>query len=172
VALRFRTVTTRLGEVAFVMDERGLRRVYLPQCGGVQALRAKVQRDLPAAKEDPGLERHLADQLRRYFKGEPIKFDVQLSLDAEGASDFRHAVWSACHQIPYGQTASYGDLARSVGRPGAARAVGTAMRYNPCPIVVPCHRVLGCNNTIGGYSGPGGVEFKRRLLEMESAAHV
>ena len=79
------------------------------------------------------------------------------------------AVWKACRAVGYGKTTSYGELARRAGRPGAARAVGTAMRRNPWPIVVPCHRVLKGDGSIGGYSGRGGVKFKRQLLEMEAA---
>lgn len=169
VALQFRIVTTRLGELAFVFDERGLRRVLLPQPAGPRGLRAAVKREFPAAREDSRLAPRLAGQLQRYFDGERIEFDVQLNLEAESATEFRRAVWLACHQIPYGQTTTYGDLARRVGHPRAARAVGTAMRSNPCPIIIPCHRVLGCNDCLGGYSAPGGIEFKRRLLELEGA---
>jgi methylated-DNA-[protein]-cysteine S-methyltransferase len=172
VPLNFRTVSTRLGHIAFIMDDRGLRRVYLPEAGGAPALRARVRQEFPTATERRDLGPRLASQLQAYFEGEPVDFDVQLNLDAECATDFRRAVWNACHRIPYGQTVTYGGLARRAGRPGAARAVGTAMRCNPCPIVIPCHRVLGCNNAIGGYSGPGGVEFKRQLLQMESAVSI
>ncbi len=165
--LNFRIIETRLGPVGFVMDNQGLRRVYLPQGDG-DSLRTAMHAEFPAAVEADDLAPRLAEQLGRYFAGEPVEFDTPLSLDWTGATDFLRAVWTACYRIPYGRTATYGDLARRVGRPGAARAVGTAMRRNPCPIVIPCHRILGCGGKVGGYSGPGGVEFKQRLLEMES----
>ena len=95
VALQFRIVTTRLGELAFVFDERGLRRVLLPQPAGPRGLRAAVKREFPAAREDSRLAPRLAGQLQRYFDGERIEFDVQLNLEAESATEFRRAVWLA-----------------------------------------------------------------------------
>ncbi|MBU0617216.1 MAG: MGMT family protein, partial [Planctomycetes bacterium] len=75
-----------------------------------------------------------------------------------------------CRRVCYGQTRSYKQLAEQLGRPGAARAVGTAMSRNPCPIVVPCHRVVRSDGSLGGFSGPDGVNTKHRLLQMEAAA--
>ena len=85
-------------------------------------------------------------------------------------TDFDAEVYRACRSIPYGQTRSYKQLAEQVGRPGAARAVGGAMRRNPCPIITPCHRVLRSDGALGGFSSPGGVADKLKLLNMESAS--
>lgn len=164
--LHLRILTTQVGHVAFVASARGLRRVYVGQrCEA--GLRRAIRREFPAAIEDDTLLPELADALRRYFDGQRAEFDVR--LDCADASDFHVDVWQACRQVGYGKTVSYGDLAARVGKPGAARAVGTAMRRNRFPIIVPCHRVLRSDGSLGGYSGPGGVELKRRLLEMESA---
>jgi methylated-DNA-[protein]-cysteine S-methyltransferase len=162
----FRVVDTALGQIAFVAGARGLRQVFLPQ--GSQAVqRRAVKRAFPDVVEDDELMPELAQALRRYAKGEPVDFDVR--LDCRGAADFHVEVWHACRQVPYGRTVSYRELAARAGRPGAARAVGTAMRGNRFPLVVPCHRVLRSDGGLGGYSGPGGTAFKQRLLEMEQA---
>lgn len=87
----------------------------------------------------------------------------------KGYSAFDQAVWKACAEIPRGQTRSYGWIARRIGRPGAARAVGGALGRNPFAPAVPCHRVVGADGRLTGYSGRGGVAAKRRLLEREGA---
>lgn len=101
-------------------------------------------------------------QLEEYFRGERTRFD--LPLQPKG-TPFQLAVWQALTEIPYGETASYGDVARAVGRPKAFRAVGMANHCNPIPIIVPCHRVIGSDGRLTGYAG--GLEIKRALLELE-----
>jgi methylated-DNA-[protein]-cysteine S-methyltransferase len=106
-----------------------------------------------------------ARQLRAYFDGE-LK-DFQLVLDFEG-TQFQKSVWHELEKIPYGRTRSYRELACDIGAPKAIRAVGAANGANPIPIVVPCHRVIGSNGKLVGYGG--GLELKRRLLELEGCA--
>jgi methylated-DNA-[protein]-cysteine S-methyltransferase len=101
-------------------------------------------------------------QLREYFAGERTAFDLRLHMDG-GA--FQRTVWHALTEIPYGDTISYGELARRIGRPDLARAVGTANGQNPIAVIVPCHRVIGANGKLVGYGG--GLDNKRRLLELE-----
>ncbi len=165
----FRILSTKLGAVGIVAGERGLRRVYLPE-RTVGGLRQRIRREFPNAAEQATLLPRLADALRRYFAGQRVAFDVP--LDWDGASPFEQAVWKACAGVRYGQTVTYQELGGRVGRSRAARAIGRAMARNPLPIVVPCHRVLRSDGGLGGYSGPGGVAFKRRLLEMEAAARL
>ena len=90
-------------------------------------------------------------------------------LDERGIDPLRRAVYAATRAIPPGTTATYGDVARAIGRPDAARDVGAALARNPWPIVVPCHRVLGANGKLTGFSAPGGLATKRRMLELEGA---
>tara|TARA_R110000868_G_scaffold104087_5_gene286271 strand:+ start:1699 stop:2184 length:486 start_codon:yes stop_codon:yes gene_type:complete len=104
-------------------------------------------------------------QLEEYFKGERSCFDLE--LDPVG-SEFQINVWKKLQKIPYGQTASYKDLALSLGKPTAARAVGMANGKNPLSIVVPCHRVIGASGALTGYAG--GIENKVRLLKLEKTA--
>ena len=105
-----------------------------------------------------------AGQLEAYFASRSFDFDIPLR---PAGSPFQRAVWDAMCRIPVGQTASYGDLAREVGN--VARAVGMACGANPIPIIIPCHRVLAAGGRMGGFSGGGGVETKRVLLELEGA---
>lgn len=103
-----------------------------------------------------------ADQLAEYFAGKRRVFDLPLAPHGSG---FQKQVWQALVKIPYAETRSYGDVARSIGRPSASRAVGAANGRNPIAIIVPCHRVIGSNGDLTGYGG--GIAAKRWLLEHE-----
>jgi methylated-DNA-[protein]-cysteine S-methyltransferase len=104
-----------------------------------------------------------AQQLDAYWAGELFDFDLPL---APGGTPFQNKVWGALRTIPYGKTASYGDIAKKIGSPTASRAVGAANGRNPIAIVVPCHRVIGANGTLTGYAG--GLDMKRQLLAHET----
>ncbi len=124
---------------------------------------APVPPDAP--RETPPALRTAAAQLEEYFSGTRTSFSLPL---APRGTAFQLDVWKALADIPYGVTTTYGELARRVGRPGAARAVGQANGANPLPIVVPCHRVVAADGGLGGYAG--GADTKRRLLALEGAA--
>jgi methylated-DNA-[protein]-cysteine S-methyltransferase len=115
-------------------------------------------------RDDTGFA-DVTTQLDEYFRGERTSFDLLL---APQGTAFQLAVWAALLEIPYGETASYVDIARKVGMPTASRAVGAANGANPLPIVVACHRVVGASGKLTGYAG--GLERKRLLLDLESAA--
>jgi methylated-DNA-[protein]-cysteine S-methyltransferase len=152
-------------------------RVQWPTPVGVLTLVADAQDrlakvefgDAMAAHElEPALEGVLAEaarQLDEYFAGARREFDLDL---APRGTAFQLAVWDALLTIPYGETASYGDIARAVARPNAVRAVGQANGRNPLAIVVPCHRVIGSDHSLTGYGG--GIDRKRFLLSLEGAA--
>lgn len=106
-------------------------------------------------------------QLDEYFAGDRVEFDLPLAFRG---TPFQETVWRALLQIPYGETTTYRELAESLGRPTASRAVGLANGRNPISIVVPCHRVLGSDGTLTGYAA--GVECKRRLLELERTGRL
>lgn len=111
-------------------------------------------------------EKPLADaceQLREYFSGDRQEFDLALKLDG---TEFQISVLKALQEIPYGQTTSYGEIARRIGRPKAVRAVGAANGRNPIPIVVPCHRVIGSTGDLTGFGG--GLDTKEALLRLEA----
>ena len=112
--------------------------------------------------EDPSAFRELALQLDGYWAGERTTFDIPL---AAAGTNFQERVWAALREIPYGTTVSYGELAASIGKPRAVRAVGRANGSNPVSIIVPCHRVIGASGQLTGYAG--GLERKKWLLEHE-----
>jgi methylated-DNA-[protein]-cysteine S-methyltransferase len=113
-------------------------------------------------REDARALRDARAQLEEYFAGKRVAFDLPLALRG---TPFQMSVWQALLRIPYGVTASYGEIAAAIGRPGASRAVGGANHNNPIPIVVPCHRVIGSDGSLTGYGG--GEDRKRRLLALE-----
>jgi len=109
----------------------------------------------------------IINQLEEYFDGRRREFDVPLAL--EGTA-FQQDIWQALLEIPYGQTLSYGELGAAAGHPGSARAVGGAVGANPVPMIVPCHRVMGKDGSITGYSGGSGIPTKQWLLKREQTA--
>ncbi|MFH5923293.1 methylated-DNA--[protein]-cysteine S-methyltransferase [Roseomonas xinghualingensis] len=113
-------------------------------------------------REETPLLRRAADQLQDYMDGLRTEFDLPLN---PFGSPFRQRVWQALRDIPYGETRSYADLAATLGT--ASRAIGGANGANPIPIIIPCHRVIGAQGAIGGYSGEGGLATKRWLLALE-----
>ncbi len=147
---RIKTFLTLIGMVSIVSDGRAVKAVYLPTS------------NLPAIAEGtyPLIE-EAAGEMEEYLSGSRKEFTVPVAPEG---TDFQKEVWGAMQDIPYGSTATYGEIAKEIGRPGAARAVGMACGANPIPIIIPCHRVVASNG-IGGYSG--GLAIKRRLLGME-----
>lgn len=150
-------VVTPIGPVGLTATEDGLAEIwfggYAPSAPGGAGVR------------DPaGVLERTRRQLEEYFAGTRTTFDLPL---APSGTAFELRVWALLREIPAGQTASYGDLARKLGDPTLARAVGRANGRNPLPIVVPCHRVIGADGSLVGFGG--GLELKRRLLEHEGA---
>ncbi|HXR96235.1 MAG TPA: methylated-DNA--[protein]-cysteine S-methyltransferase [Terriglobales bacterium] len=151
----FRSVLdSPIGPLTLIVSERGVRKIHYGR--------------LPAEEgmiDSPAQTRPLVRQLEEYFKRRRRDFD--LPLDRAG-TPFQMRVWNAVREIPYGKTASYGDVARTIGCNGS-RPIGGANKRNPIPILVPCHRVIAADGSIGGYSGGacGGIEIKTRLLALE-----
>jgi methylated-DNA-[protein]-cysteine S-methyltransferase len=152
----YTTMNSPIGELLLLGDGDALRGLYMQ--AGKNPIRINPQwvRDDEAFAEIRG-------QLEQYFAGERTTFDIPMHL--EGTA-FQRTVWHELTQIPYGETISYGELAKRIGRPDRARAVGTANGQNPIAVIVPCHRVIGANGKLVGYGG--GLDNKRRLLELES----
>jgi methylated-DNA-[protein]-cysteine S-methyltransferase len=141
----------------------GLRLWLVASDCGIRAIRFDERGPADGRRnDDHPLLFEAARQLRAYFWGQLIRF--QLPLDMEG-TEFQKRVWSTLETIPYGETRSYGQIAELLKRPSAVRAVGAANGSNPVPIVVPCHRVIGANGKLVGYGG--GLPLKRWLLDFE-----
>jgi methylated-DNA-[protein]-cysteine S-methyltransferase len=151
-------MSSPVGVLLLVASERGLLRLQFDGDNQVPA----ANWILSEAKTEPYIL-----QLRQYFAAERRQFEF--SLDLRG-TDFQKRCWQALLEIPYGETRSYGDIARAVGSPQAFRAVGMANHSNPIAIVVPCHRVIASNGTLCGYGG--GLSVKEQLLQLEKTGKV
>ena len=156
---RFKTIDSPVGELTLVASDKGLAAILWE---GDDPGRVPLGTMVEAA-DDP-LLCEAARQIDGYFAGELRAFD--LPLDFRG-TDFQKSVWAALLTIPFGETRSYGEIARQLGRPSASRAVGAANGRNPISIVAPCHRVIGSNGALTGFAG--GLEAKATLLRLEAA---
>jgi methylated-DNA-[protein]-cysteine S-methyltransferase len=147
-------IESPLGKLLLVSDGQALTRLAM----------SPRPNDVPEdARRDPAALADVAAQLDAYFGGELTEFDVPL---APRGSEFQLRVWNALLEIPYGETASYGEIAAAVGRPDAVRAVGSTNGRNPIAVIIPCHRVIGADGSLVGYGG--GLDRKRLLLELEA----
>jgi len=156
------TCKTAFGALTLASSAKGLLYVAFP--GKKGAMKSWLARHAPGAdvKLDRRANARVEKQLQEYLEGRRRAFD--LPLDLRG-TPFQRKVWRALARIPCGRTASYGAVARKVGKPGAARAVGGANNANPVPIVVPCHRVIGSDGSLTGFGG--GIGLKKKLLALE-----
>jgi methylated-DNA-[protein]-cysteine S-methyltransferase len=153
--LRYTSVDSPIGELLLIGDDHALHGLYMQEG-------RKPMRIAPSWKPSPAPFASVRRQLSEYFAGQRVTFDVPLSMNG---NPFERRVWQALLEIPYGETVSYGEIARRVSQPSAARAVGLANGRNPIAVIVPCHRVIGADGSLTGYGG--GLERKRLLLELE-----
>ena len=156
---------TDLGPVAAAASSRGLRRFILPHPGGRDPRHA-ILGLWPDAVEDAAPLESAIELTRRYFAGQAVEFGP-LRCDLTDLSAFAGEVLRACRRVGFGSRVTYGELAARIGRPRAARAVAGALGRNPLPLIVPCHRVVG-GGGLGGFSAPGGVALKQRMLDLEA----
>lgn len=155
----WKTLDSPCGKLRCIVDEDGALTEIL-----FNAPDGPPEADNGVRYEHGGHQLHGVErQLDEFFRGDRTAFDLELRPTG---TDFQRAVWRAMEDIPYGETRTYGELARHLGRPGAARAVGRASATNPIPIVVPCHRVVGSDGSLTGFGG--GLHNKERLLALES----
>jgi methylated-DNA-[protein]-cysteine S-methyltransferase len=156
------------GSCGVAWSAAGLTRIQLPEATATETgARLTAKGCAPWIGPPPSEIAACIDLLKAYFAGEPVDF-LSITLDMTGLSSFEIDVYQALRRVGYGQTTSYGALANQVGSPEAAQAIGMAMGRNPWPIIVPCHRVLAAARKIGGFTAPGGITTKRKLLGMES----
>ena len=152
----YTTMESPVGTLRLVAEELGLRTVWFVRG-------RKDEKPDAEWKEDGAFFVEVIRQLNAYFAGELKEFEIPLLMLG---TDFQKRVWKALLTIPYGETMSYGELAKKIGEPKAVRAVGAANGRNPIPIIVPCHRVIGSDGSLTGFGG--GLENKKKLLELES----
>ncbi|MRR55276.1 MAG: methylated-DNA--[protein]-cysteine S-methyltransferase [Deltaproteobacteria bacterium] len=149
-----------------VSTAHGLFETTLPAAASPDEILAALHKRYTRPHGDNDLTRDVAERLFRYFSGELV--DFQYPMDQRRFTPFQQLVYQAVHAIGYGSVKSYGEIAREIQRPRAARGVGAAMAQNPLPIIIPCHRVIGSSGAMTGYSAPGGVGRKEMLLRMEA----
>ncbi|KAB2847882.1 MAG: methylated-DNA--[protein]-cysteine S-methyltransferase [Hyphomicrobiaceae bacterium] len=157
---------TAIGRMGLAWSTLALTRLSLPERDECAlACRLGADHRMPAAIL-PDWVADLVGALKRYAEGSREEF-ADVPLDLEGMGEFRRRIYEATRRVGYGELVSYGELARRLEEPGAARAVGQAMAQNPLPIVIPCHRVVGSAGKPGGFSAHGGLAAKERLLALE-----
>jgi methylated-DNA-[protein]-cysteine S-methyltransferase len=165
---------TNWGYFGLVTNKKGLLRTCLPAparlwrgpCPG----RKIIERRLLVGLDNPQFEKNLLKPLQAqiiaYFEGRPAKLDAPLALNR--LSPFTQKVLAACRKIPPGKTVSYSQLAGMIGKPRASRAVGSALAKNPIPLIIPCHRIIHSDSSLGNFSAFGGTSTKKKLLALES----
>jgi methylated-DNA-[protein]-cysteine S-methyltransferase len=167
--IAFSVFDTPIGACGIAWGEGGIAGLQLPE-KNEDASRARLLRRYPDAREaSPPPD--IAEAIRKIvalLSGEATDLSG-LRLDMDGVTAFDRRVYDVARNIPPGTTLTYGEIAKRIGEPGAARAVGRSLGANPFPIVVPCHRVLGADGKSGGFSAAGGVETKMRILSIEKA---
>ena len=167
-ALTFVVCDTCLGWMGIVGSPKGLKKVILPQKSKKAVLSQAMNYGCAAEDQTPALFGDLPHRLRRYLDGEPVDFPD--TLDLVEATRFQQGVWQLVRTIQYGETRSYGWVASRLDLPKAARAVGQALGRNPLPIIIPCHRVIKSDGSLGGFGG--GVEIKELLLRLEQVPSI
>jgi methylated-DNA-[protein]-cysteine S-methyltransferase len=156
---------TAIGTCGIAWRDAGLTRLQLPEATPAATAR-RVSRGGLREAEPPAWVAEAIAALRSYFEGRPVPLEA-IPVDLGGIGDFERDIYRATRALGRGETASYGEVARRAGHPGAARGVGQAMARNPVPVVIPCHRVLAAGRRLGGFSAPGGGDTKMRLLGLE-----
>jgi methylated-DNA-[protein]-cysteine S-methyltransferase len=160
---------TSLGFAGIAWNETGVTRFQLPAASAETTTRNLLRKtpDAEAAEPPPSIAQTV-ETAKRYFAGEQIDFS-DVTLDLEGQDDLFRAIYAAARRVRYGETTTYGGLAKAIGRTDweAAREVGQAMAKNPVALIIPCHRVLAAGGKIGGFSAPGGAETKAKMLTLE-----
>ena len=170
MTLYYDIVEISFGWMGLLASEEGLRRTTLPQSSPDECVEL-LGEDVDEAMLAPERFAELREKLEMFFEGRAVSFEDE-PVDLGDAAPFHRAAWDACRSIPLGETRSYGWLGVSAGgSPGAARAAGQAMARNRLAIVIPCHRVIAADGTLGGYGdGRSQLALKQRLLDLEASA--
>jgi len=160
---------TRWGYFGLAGTEYALCRTQLPG-PKPEKIKSLLLKNSHKPQLDKTFFKTLQEQITAYFEGAYINFSRDIPLILDRFSSFGISVLTACRAIEFGQTVTYGQLAKKSGRPNASRAVGGTLAKNPLPLIIPCHRVIRSNGKLGGFSAPGGVILKKRMLGLEYTA--
>lgn len=169
---RYLLIDTPIGACGMAWSDMGIARFQLPHASRelTEARLARCGR-IPAVTPLPPAIEDAVAAVQEYMGGRTIDFS-SIEVDLTGVPEFHREVYAALRRIPWGGATTYGELASTLGVPGAARAIGQAMGRNPVPVIIPCHRVLASGGLLGGFSAPGGRTTKHRLLALERVGAV
>lgn len=159
---------THWGYFGLAGTESGLCRTCLPEPTSA-SIKRRLLENLPGADFDEDFFKGLQKQITGYFEGAGVDFS-RVAVTLNGFSIFSQKILTACRKVKPGQTVTYSELAKRSGRPAASRAVGGALARNPLPLIIPCHRVIRTDGKMGGFTAPGGIPLKRKMLELERQA--
>jgi methylated-DNA-[protein]-cysteine S-methyltransferase len=173
---------TKWGFFGVAATENGVLKTCLPlkSCSAVEKEMVKVGRMGIGCSHQSSLKgwyyeepsfpkwlKPLEENIKAYFEGTYTDFFSEIPVDLSTVNPFSRAVLTACRQVPCGQTVTYSELAKMAEKPKAIRAVATAVANNPIPLIIPCHRIIRTDGGLGGFSAPGGIKTKKRLLDIE-----
>ena len=166
--IKYTIFRTKWGHFGLAGIEKGLLRTCLP-LSNQESVKSQLLSVLEAPRFEKRFFKIAQDQITAYFEGAYVNFtDIPIALD--GLSDFCSSVLTACRGIRFGQVITYSELAKKMNRPAASQAVGNALAKNPLPLIVPCHRIIRSDGQLGGFSAPGGISTKAKLLKHEQQA--
>ena len=165
-AVKYSIFKTKWGYFGLAGTEYGLIRTHLPAQQPDKII-YRLLRNLQQAQLDKDFFKAIQQQIIAYFDGDCINFNEDVPVILDGFSLFARGVLTACRNVRFSETISYGQLAERIGRAGAARAVGRVLAKNPLPLIIPCHRVIKSDGKIGGFSATGGKDLKKKLLRHE-----
>ena len=166
--MKWLVFNTDWGWAAVLMERELIKQTILPSALAFAEFKVSIEGNAIESRliEESDLSYPVINNLRCYFQGQLVE-NWEAEWDISAMPSFTRQVLQHTAEIPYGTTKTYGEVARELGNPRAARAVGRALSINPLPLLIPCHRVLAQNGRLGGFSAPGGVETKKALLSLE-----
>ncbi len=164
--MKYVIIRTKWGYFGLAGTESGLCRTQLPlpERGKIES---QILKNLPEAKFDKSYFKNLQEKIIAYFDSACVNFDPDIPVVLNGFHGFSYKVLTSCREIKFGQKITYAGLAKKAGRLNAGRAVGNALAKNPLPLIIPCHRIIRSDGKLGGFSAPGGINMKKRLLAHE-----
>ena len=167
--IKYVIFNTKWGHFGLAGTKSVLCRTQLPATEP-KKIESRLLKNLPDAQFDETLFKILQEKIGLYFEGSCVNFSPDIPIALDGFGGFSRKVLTACRSIRFGQRITYAGLAKKAGRPDASRAVGNALARNPLPLIIPCHRVLRTDGKMGGFSAPGGISLKKRMLTLEHNA--
>jgi len=168
-AIKYNIFKTKWGYFGLAGTDSTLYRSQLPG-QEYKKIESRLLKNLSNTQLDETFFKILQEQITAYFEGACVNFSLDIPIALDGFSGFSRKVLAACRSIKFGRTISYSGLAKKAGQPAASRAVGNALAKNPLPLIIPCHRVLRADGRMGGFSAPGGISVKKRMLALEHKA--